>query len=169
MGAHGAPRLISFDYHGCRAYAVTCCTFERHPWFTNVTIVDRVRTQLLKDARRHLFDVSAYCFMSDHVHLLLEAIGATSDLRCLIGGWKQRTGYEHARATRRRLWQPGYYDHVLRHDEDRLETIAYIVGNPVRKGMVRDPAEYQFWGSSIWSRDELLEAIQQRARRDRGG
>ena len=30
------------------------------------------------------------------------------------------------------LWQRGYYEHVIRNDDDYQETCAYIDGNPAR-------------------------------------
>ncbi len=160
MGSHAAPRLLSFDYRGCREYSVTCCTCERHPSFTEAAVVDRVRKELLQHASVHDFDVSAYCFMPDHVHLLLEANSEDAVLGRLMHGWKQRTGYAHSKETGRRLWQQGYYDHVLREDEDRRRLIAYMIANPVRAGIGADPLDYPFWGSGTWEREQLLEAVQ---------
>ena len=98
--------------------------------------------------------------MPDHVHLLPEATSPESGLRRLMNAWKQQTGYAHARATGSRLWQNGYYDHVLRENEDRLEVIAYLLANPLRAGLVSDVRQYAFWGSGVWDRDQLLESIQ---------
>ena len=98
--------------------------------------------------------------MPDHVHLLLDANSNDADLAQFMHGWKQRTGYAHSKETGRRLWQQGYYDHVLRHDEDRWRLIAYMIANPVRAGLVAGPLDYQFWGSGVWEREQLLEAIQ---------
>ena len=98
--------------------------------------------------------------MPDHVHVLLEATAVESELSRLINGWKQQTGYAYARATGAKLWQNGYYDHVLRKDEDRLGTIAYLLSNPWRAGLVSDLRQYPFWGSGVWGRDQLLEAVQ---------
>ena len=100
--------------------------------------------------------------MPDHVHLLLESTTADGDFRRLINGWKQQTGYAHSKATSLRLWQHGYYEHVLRHDEDQLRMIAYLLANPVRARLVGDVSDYPFWGSSVWTREELIEAIQNR-------
>ena len=61
--------------------------------------------------------------------------------------------------TRDRLWQEGYYDHVLREADDVAEVIAYIVNNPVRAKLVVSPAEYPFWGSFTHTRDEILDVI----------
>ncbi|MBN2380988.1 hypothetical protein JXM67_14415 [candidate division WOR-3 bacterium] len=44
------------------------------------------------------------------------------------------------------MWQRGYYDHILRKEED-LEIVAnYIWGNPVRKGLAETIEEYPFSG-----------------------
>ncbi|HYN10753.1 MAG TPA: hypothetical protein VES67_25440 [Vicinamibacterales bacterium] len=40
--------------------------------------------------------------------------------------------------------QDGYFERVLRHDEATPQVIAYILENPVRAGLVQDPAEYPF-------------------------
>ena len=160
MAGHGAPRLASFNYRGFAAYSVTSCTFGRRPIFTAARRVEDVRGQLLQQAQRHRFDVCAYCFMPDHVHVLLEATATDSDVRRLMNTWKQKTGYAYKRATGCRLWQNGYYDHVLRRDEDRLRVMAYLLANPLRAGLVEDSRRYPFWGSGVWNRDSLLEAVQ---------
>jgi putative transposase len=141
---------------------VTCCTFGRHPWFAEARLVAVVSEQLLHLAGVKGCDVSAYCFMPDHVHLLLEATSIESDFRCLMNVWKQKTGYAHKLATGSRLWQNGYYEHVLRQDEDRLQVIAYLLANPLRAKLVEDLRQYPFWGSGVWGREQLLDAVQGR-------
>ena len=84
--------------------------------------------------------------MPDHVHILLDATAVDSDFRRLMNVWKQKTGFAYKRATGCRLWQSGYFDHVLRQDEDRLEMIAYLLANPLRAGLVQDIRDYPFLG-----------------------
>ena len=77
-----------------------------------------------------------------------------------MNSWKQKPAtHTHARPGSK-LWQNGYYDHVLRKDEDRLGIIAYLLSNPLRAGLVSDLRRYPFWGSGVWERDQLLEAVQ---------
>jgi REP element-mobilizing transposase RayT len=159
MAGHGAPRLASYTYRGLAAYSVTSCTFGRLPVFTDGRWAVEVSRQLLQQAVCHRFDVSAYCFMPNHVHALFEAIAIGSDFRRLMNRWKQESGYAYRRATGLRLWQSGYYDHVLRQDEDRLRVMAYLLGNPLRAGLVTDICDYPFWGSAVWSRNELIDAV----------
>jgi putative transposase len=70
---------------------------------------------------------------------------------------KQYSGYEHTRRTERRLWQPYGYEHVLQHDESLTRTVRYVIENPVRKGLVEQPRDYPFLGSSRYSVKELIE------------
>ena len=130
VGWHAAPRLGSFSYQGHSAYFVTCCTFGRRDWLTDATRVDSVTEQLLQSAQASLFDVSAYCFMPEHVHALVEGTSDRSTFCPFMNDFKQRTGYAHKQATAQRLWQQGYYDRVLRPEDDRLRVIAYMLANP---------------------------------------
>ena len=50
-------------------------------------------------------------------------------------------------ADKGKLWQASFYDHVLRKDEDLLETVKYIFNNPVRKKIVAHYLDYQLSGS----------------------
>ncbi len=78
---------------------------------------------------------------------------------------KQMSGYAFTKVTGRHLWQTGYHERVLRSDEAALTVIAYMVANPLRRGLVERPEDWPFWGSESYSRDEVFEAIA--TRRDR--
>ena len=55
--------------------------------------------------------------------------------------------FSPAKSRETKLWQPSYYDHVLRNEDDTLATARYIFENPVRKNLVTHYREYQFMGS----------------------
>jgi putative transposase len=162
MGDHAAPRLAGFDYVGLYRYSLTICTYRRVPWFTEGSIVVPARTQLLHIMQKYRFDVIAYCFMPDHAHVLLEAQAASCALKPPVQRWKQVTGFAHRREHEPRLWQTGYYDHVLRDDADVLAAAAYIVANPIRGGLAQSILNYPHVGSTRYSMVELAEAIQVR-------
>jgi len=42
------------------------------------------------------------------------------------------------------FWERGYYDHAHRSAKDFLKQLEYIHNNPVRKGLVDTPNEWQF-------------------------
>jgi len=158
-------RLDSRSYLGIRLYSLTICTHKRRPHFINPDTVARTLWQFLRVAVDEGFEIVAYCFMPDHVHVIAVATSAAADLRRLVGLAKQRTGFEFARTAGDRLWQEGFYERVVRSDQDLPALIAYLVENPVRAGLVTSPAEYPYWGSQVYSREEILEFVMPSRRR----
>jgi REP element-mobilizing transposase RayT len=84
--------------------------------------------------------------MPDHLHVLLEGLTDQSDFRRFAKMAKQRSGAAYALTSEQRLWQKGYYEHVLRDDEDSKEVAFYIIANPVRAGLVQSPDQYPLSG-----------------------
>ena len=70
---------------------------------------------------------------------------------------KQRSGGLFGRRYGGPLWQPGYYERVLRAGDDGRTVAAYIVSNPVRAGLVREPKDYPLTGSDVWPLDALVD------------
>ena len=104
--------------------------------------------RLREAAARAHFEVVAYCFMPDHLHLLVQT-GDGADLVGFVRLFKQRSGYAYRRLTGdpEVLWQKSYYDHVLRRDEDLHAAARYVWGNPVRGGLVENARDYPYSGS----------------------
>jgi len=92
--------------------------------FKDSVIVGFACDQLLRAGEEHRFAVLAYCFMPDHVHVLAEGQAPTSDLLRFVRAWKQRAAVRVRSAKGVELWQEGFYDHVLRHEEDSLAVAA---------------------------------------------
>ena len=97
--------------------------------------------------------------MPDHVHLLIEGTTDCADMRSFVARAKQKSGFDFAARHKRRLWQKGYFERVLRDDESTNDVIRYIIANPVRAGHVVEPSEFPFWGSSVHTREALIELI----------
>ncbi len=75
---------------------------------------------------------------------------------------KQLSGFYGLRQVGEPIWQAGYFEHVLREDEDTRRVAAYILDNPVRAGLAATPAEYPFSGSAVCSLAELLDYVADR-------
>jgi len=43
-------------------------------------------------------------------------------------------------------WQKGYFDHVLRSEESYEGKWRYVLENPVRAGLVKNPEEWPYQG-----------------------
>jgi hypothetical protein len=82
--------------------------------------------------------------MPDHVHLLVAGTTTECDLRRFASLAKQRAAYTFGQLREEPLWQPSFYDHVLRDDESDLPFIRYILENPLRSGLVDRIEDYPF-------------------------
>jgi len=95
--------------------------------------------------------VYAYCFMPDHVHVLVRTPPETDFLE-FVDHFKQLSG--HRLRTEigdgRSVWQPRFYDHALRSSEGVLPTLRYIFANPIRAGIVENANDYPYSGSFEW-------------------
>ena len=143
-----SPRLRSFDYAGSYAYFITCSTEQGKHYFKHKNIVDSLLPALEETSRRAGFRVYAYCFMPDHLHLLI--VGKEdSSLPKFMKLFKQRSGVAFKKAYGDSLWQRSYYDHILRKEEALQDVALYIFNNPVRKGLVDSYEDYPLLGSFV--------------------
>jgi REP element-mobilizing transposase RayT len=94
--------------------------------------------------------------MPDHIHMIVAGTREGADLRRFVTIAKQHSGFDFARAFGGRLWQPNFFDRTIRRSDDLAVVIAYMLHNPVRAGLVSDLREYPYWGSQVYTRDELL-------------
>src|ERR1041384_1124545 len=141
-------RIDGISYLGFNRYFLTFCVRSRARVFVDATIIEAALLQFRKTAALERFSIIAYCFMPDHVHLLVEARDDRSDLKRFAKLAKQRSGAAHALAGQGKLWQEGYYERILRDDEALRDVARYIIANPVRAGLVTSPLEYPYSGSS---------------------
>ena len=156
----GSPgHLRAFDYIGLHRYFLTFCTNGRHRLFVNPEVVAVVWSQILRSAAQEQFAVVAYCFMPDHLHLLVEAQSQNADGRAFIALAKQLAGFQYARTFVGRLWQRYGFERVLRDDEATLIVARYIIENPVRAGLVATPESYPFSGSELYALGDILGAV----------
>ena len=120
------------------------CTFARRECFNDEALVNAVWSQFARTAEATDFDVPAYCFMPDHFHLLAEGVTSNADLRVFVAEAKRLAAHAARPFIRGRLWQPGFYDRILRDRDDAYEIIRYIVENPARANLPEAQRTYPF-------------------------
>ena len=109
----------------------------------NKTIVDVLR----EEQDRQNCAVFTYCLMPDHLHFLVSPkMTGTSVLRFTNQYKGKSTNRSWAAGWRGRLWQPRYYDHIIRAEEDLYRIAEYILNNPVRKGLTECCADWPWSG-----------------------
>jgi putative transposase len=153
-------RLKAFDYVGPHRYFLTFCTNRRQRLFVQSAIVECVLTQFRRAADQHAIALIAYCFMPDHVHLLVGGLADNSDGRKFISLAKQLAAFHVARQFGSRLWQHYGYERVLRAEEDTLSVARYVIANPLRARLATSVFEYPFVGSDTHSLLQIVDAVQ---------
>jgi REP element-mobilizing transposase RayT len=138
-------RLSPDVYTSPGRFSITICTARRHRLCAPTTVA-HLRDTLFGAAAYSAIQLDVYCFMPDHLHLLVTSHG--TDVRMFLKRFKQQSAYWFRQSAGGELWQKGYYDHVLRSDEDTERVAEYILDNPVRSGLCRIWDEYPH----SWSR-----------------
>ena len=136
-------RLDISDYEKHHAYFLTLSCKNEQKAFIHRERVEEYVTVLRETANEFDMNVHAYCFMPDHLHLLVEG----EELIDYVRKFKQITGYRFRQNTDRKLWQKSYYDHVLRDEESIRDVAYYIFNNPVRADLVENFTDYPYSGS----------------------
>ena len=153
-------RLKSFDYRAAGAYFITICTFGRECLLGQIvhdrpvlSDIGRVVTKAWLAIPAHFFDVSLgdFVVMPNHVHgiLVLRDVGAKhasplhlpprgtspGSLAAILQSFKSAAsrGVNQQQGTPgRKLWQRGFYDHVIRDDEELNRLRRCIEDNLLR-------------------------------------
>ena len=147
MYSHKNIRLHAKNYLGQVAVFVTLCCYDRRSHF-GAPPSCLATIEILRDAATtRSFAVLAYCFMPDHLHLLVEGRGANSDFLNFIKTFKLRSTRSFAQSSDSPLWQKKFFDHILRSSESIDSVALYIWLNPVRAGLAKNMGEYPFAGS----------------------
>ena len=134
------------------------CTVGRRNYFSDLVLGEQAVAQLLSTAARWGVEIIAYCFMPDHLHVLVEGMSEQANSRKFTDAFRQVSGFHFKQAHETRLWQEGYFDHVLRKEDATIAVVRYIVLNPVRAGLCADASAYPLLGSSRYELSEILSA-----------
>ena len=153
------PHTVLAHCDGFHRHFLTICTHARTRHFVDAGSVDATRLLIFHTARERDVAVLAYCFMPDHLHLVIEGVTENADPRKFVAFAKQRTGYMFARRTGQHLWQRNYFDRTLRNEDSLAAVVRYVIDNPIRAGLVSAPDAYPYWGSGVYSRQGLLEFV----------
>jgi REP element-mobilizing transposase RayT len=141
-------RLAEYDYSTPNAYFITVCTNNRknlfwtdaqaviaHPDHVPLTNLGMMVRLSIENIPKHYAAVSVdhFVIMPNHIHLLLQihtdaggrsmiAPTISTVVRLMKGTVTKQAGFS--------VWQKGFYDHVIRNDNDYRDIWNYIEGNP---------------------------------------
>jgi putative transposase len=143
------PRLPLEYYQGDAVVHWTLPISQRQQGWLDEAFHAAFRELILHAAAREGLLCPTYCLMPDHLHLIWMGLRLDSD---------QRNGMAFLRThLERRLaplkFQHQAHDHVLKEDERRRNAFVcvsnYILENPLRAELVKNPIEWKFNGAII--------------------
>jgi REP element-mobilizing transposase RayT len=82
--------------------------------------------------------------MPDHLHWLLQLDGEnhlSQVVRSIKSLSSHRIGFP--------VWQRGFHDRAICKDEDVVSIARYMIGNPLRAGLVKTIGNYPHW-DAVW-------------------
>jgi REP element-mobilizing transposase RayT len=126
-------------------YFVTFATRDRR----SIPSLDRAQPALEQYAHCAIAKLNValgrYVIMPDHVHLFVRG-GRNFTLSSWVGGLKRAMSVALRSP---RLWQPGFFDHILRSCESYAEKWNYVRDNPVRAGLVGSADQWPYQGEIV--------------------
>jgi putative transposase len=88
--------------------------------------------------------------MPDHVHLFLRG-SHNFRLGAWIGALKQALAKAAAVSrTQGKIWEEGFFDHLLRSNESYSQKWNYVRENPVRAGLLKSAADWPYQGEIVY-------------------
>lgn len=143
------PRLRQiFQPYNAPLFFVTICTLHRRK-IPSLPIAEQA---LVTYGARALstFNVALgrYVIMPDHLHFFVRG-----DQSFALGKWVKGTKRAIQQALpdeeERSLWQPGFFDHLLRSDESYAQKWEYVRQNPVRAGLIESAEDWPYQGEIV--------------------
>ncbi|RJP77283.1 MAG: transposase [Candidatus Zixiibacteriota bacterium] len=151
------PILRHYDDMGTVRFVTFSC-YRRLPDLNHPSAKPILIEEIANARNKHGFLLFGYVLMPEHVHLVLLP-PARMKLGSVIGEIKSHSARRFFSSTGSRpdtvnvFWQKRCYDHNCRNLESVWEKINYCHNNPVKRGLVCNPSEWQ-WSSYNWYRGE---------------
>jgi putative transposase len=136
--------LKRFQEARCLHFVTFSC-YNRAPLLSTPQSRD-VFEQTLEHARQwYGFYVAGYVLMPEHVHLLVTE-PERKTLSVALQMLKQNVAHQLRAPEGGPFWQSRYYDFNVWSEAKRIEKLRYIHRNPVKRGLVQRPEDWQ-WSS----------------------
>jgi len=161
----------------------TLVTYQRRSLFHDPTARELLRRSVLEALRRRPFQMPAIVLLPNHLHALWTLPEGDADFstrwrkikegftRAWLGpeatavedgessrGKEAAVTGDQLRQGRRGVWQPRYWEHQNRDDDDFYRHVDYIHYNPVKHGLCRCPHEWKWSSFHRWVAEGVYEA-----------
>jgi putative transposase len=147
----GMPRgLVRYQQCGSFHFLTFSC-HGRLPYLGAASARGLFERSLEAMRKRYDFVVCGYAVMPEHVHLLV-----SEPKKALLSKAIQALKLSVSVQSRQRpFWQPRYYDFNVHNEEKRVEKLRYMHRNPVKRGLVQNPEDWQWSSFQHYSTGEI--------------
>jgi len=102
----------------------------------------------------HPFRLLAYVILPDHFHWLMRVDDESGNFSTVLHSIKRNCTLNFKKAhnitVSFSLWQPRFWDHVIRNERDLNNHFDYIHWNPVKHGYVQRPIDWAYSTYAHW-------------------
>ena len=155
-------RLQGFDYSSNGMYFITICTYEKEPFFGNIcdgvmhlSLIGKFAEEEIHNANfkrsSDYIEITKFVIMPNHIHMIVQIFNpdifhnyqkesfsfpSSKSIPATIRSYKsavtKRIRESFSSTNIFRVWQPRYYDTVIRNEEAYRKICDYIDTNPQR-------------------------------------
>ncbi len=120
-------RLGNYNYTSDGYYFITVCTYYRRPYIVGKN--RDVVAQFIEHISTKIKGVSVdyFVLMPTHIHLIL----ILEQCEFKLGEVVRRLKAATSKQSGIKLWQPNYYEHVIRNERVLGKIREYIINNPL--------------------------------------
>lgn len=118
-------RLKHYDYSTNGHYFVTICSNERLPILPRFEEVIKNNLEFIKKIEGVMVDY--WVVMPDHIHMIIILNNCQMKLGEIVRRFKAKISKDAGL----KVWQPNYYEHVIRNEMALHRIREYIQGNPM--------------------------------------
>lgn len=161
MNKRKTIRLQNYDYTQDGAYFITICSKDKKPLFGaieghcvvynrvgEIACEEIVQTNILRQEQN--IQITKFIVMPNHVHMIVEIVGSRravtanerfaapvkQSVSTIVRAYKaavtRRIRMLDVQLSNMQVWQPRFYDHVIRNEQDYLKIWQYIDSNPLK-------------------------------------
>jgi len=143
------PRGLGRFQQSGQSHFVTFSCYRRQPNLNSPEACD-LFVQCLEDMRRRFaMHIYGYVVMPEHAHLLTNEpkdAPLADAIHFLKLSFAKRWRSRRPAAESAPFWQKRYYDRNVRDAQEFTGKLRYLHRNPVKRGLVKEPAEWK-WSS----------------------
>jgi REP-associated tyrosine transposase len=144
------PSNLKRYHQSGHSHFITFTCYHRLPYLQDIDARGHFISALERVRVRYGIRVYGFVVMPEHVHLLISeserATVATAIQALKISSSKRAAESRGSDRRRTPFWQKRYYDRNIRDYEEFAEKLRYLHRNPIKRGLVENPADWK-WSS----------------------